>query len=1522
MMILWSCAALLTMQLTASAQTLAHRYSFYSEADSATNAVDLVGTNNGTFGGDAVISGNQLQLDGAAWVQLQAGIITNDLAVTVEAWGDYPATGQATWANLFDFGTQDTSGDDSYSISFCVNTSGTGQLDAAISDTDTANVVRQNCYVTPVGVPYVLAGMTGGYVAAVFNPPAGYISIYVNGSLAATLTGITQTITPGVRDLNNWIGKDNWPDPALIANLDEFRVWNGALDGLEIAASYQNGFTNLNTNAGSVTAIQLSAASQVVAGGVEAPAVLAEYSLITNTVNITALASYTSGNSNIITIDSSGNIHGIAAGSTTVTASYGGKSSSPVTVTVIPAVSILAHRYSFNDTGSVVKDSIGTLDGNLMGTAVESGGQVVLDGSVGCYVDLGSNSFPNDGIISGYQSATIDYWATFGALANWNYAWAFGNSSGFGFNYVHNVVRNGNTGHRIDDDAIAAQQTIIDMLGDFANETVHCTTIVNPTTGILAVYTNGVLSGVATNDFQPLSNIATNFIYVGRSLWTAVGPDGTGDPYLAGSIDELRVFNGALTPQQIAEADANGPNNTNITVEALQSIQVSIPRLNLGDAFLGGLIANYGNLSNYNVVGNSLAPLLVYTSSNSNIVYQAADGKLHAVGLGSATITANYGGFTGSQTVVVVYEPVLVNRYSFQDAPGSTNAADSVGGPAWNGILPNGGTFTGTNLQLLATGPQYVQLPSGILKDYPAVTIDTWVEFPDPAPVNCMLFAFGDTDAGGAGYNYIFCAPQGGRIAISGVDPGYDGEQGCGGAGDLSATANLIHLTAVFDPPAGTEYWYTNGVVVSSNVAVTVPMSYIDDVTNFICHSIYTADPHEDLYISEFRIYNGALSAADVAAEQVLGPSTLLYGAAPTLAHRYSFSEPVSSSNTVADSVGTLYATLEGNAVESGGRVLLDGTAHTYIDLSSNSFANNGIITGYNSATIDFWATFGTMGAWCYGWSFGSEPSGNGGADFLYFAVNNGGGHPQLDESSSGIVVATGGNLSDSTVHCTTVIDPSSGIMAIYTNGVLSGSVTGDYFPLSSIATNCIYFGRSLWTVLGPPYTGDPYLPTNSSYQEIRVYDGALTPAQIAMADLSGPNNTNINPGALQSFTLQAPSSVQWLQAIPLKLLANYTSLSNFDILGNSAVLPPGMTLTSSQPDVVAISGTTGSAVGLGTSVITVSYSGLTNSASIMVVRAPTAILTHRYSFNDGTANDSVGTANGTLKGSASISGGQLLVPNKTSVGPALDYLELPYGVITNATGLRTNYNDPTATYNDASVTVESWATFYPNQYTWAELFDFGNTDSGGLGEYDIHVSVHAGDGDTFIGISDSDNANNDYQFEDVPGGSHLDGKTNLYIAAVFNPPAGYLAIYTNGVLMGENSSITIPMAGVWSLLDKIGADVWPDPGMQGSVDEFRIYNGVLSPDQIAADYILGPNALSTPPPTGVSLGASILAGNLVISWPVSGTTGYSLYTSSTIGTNAVWTLVSTTPTVVGQNNQVSVPTSGGGASQFYELKN
>src|SRR5580658_24925 len=99
LLILWSCAALLALQITTTAQTLTHRYTFWNDMG-ATNAPDVVGKADGIFLGDLAggsQAANQLLLDGAGYVQLPPGIVTNDLAVTVEAWGDYPDSGQGTW---------------------------------------------------------------------------------------------------------------------------------------------------------------------------------------------------------------------------------------------------------------------------------------------------------------------------------------------------------------------------------------------------------------------------------------------------------------------------------------------------------------------------------------------------------------------------------------------------------------------------------------------------------------------------------------------------------------------------------------------------------------------------------------------------------------------------------------------------------------------------------------------------------------------------------------------------------------------------------------------------------------------------------------------------------------------------------------------------------------------------------------------------------------------------------------------------------------------------------------------------------------------------------------------------------------------------------------------------------------------------------------------------------------------------------------------------------------------------------
>ena len=128
---------------------------------------------------------------------------------------------------------------------------------------------------------------------------------------------------------------------------------------------------------------------------------------------------------------------------------------------------------------------------------------------------------------------------------------------------------------------------------------------------------------------------------------------------------------------------------------------------------------------------------------------------------------------------------------------------------------------------------------------------------------------------------------------------------------------------------------------------------------------------------------------------------------------------------------------------------------------------------------------------------------------------------------------------------------------------------------------------------------------------------------------------------------------------------------------------------------------------------------------------------------------------------------------------------------------------------------------------------------------------------------------------------------------------------------MGENT-ITISMAGVIAVLNKVGADNWPDPGLQGSVDELRIYNGVLEPDDVALTQMLGPNALPGP-----KLSAAASGHNVVLSWPTNAV-GYNLTSRGIVSGTGAWSAVTTTPVVSGANYQVTLPATN--SALFFKL--
>ena len=211
----------------------------------------------------------------------------------------------------------------------------------------------------------------------------------------------------------------------------------------------------------------------------------------------------------------------------------------------------------------------------------------------------------------------------------------------------------------------------------------------------------------------------------------------------------------------------------------------------------------------------------------------------------------------------------------------------------------------------------------------------------------------------------------------------------------------------------------------------------------------------------------------------------------------------------------------------------------------------------------------------------------------------------------------------------------------------------------------------------------------------------------------------------------------------------------------------------------------------------------------------PAAALQHRYSFNTD-ASDSVGHADGTLEGAATISSGQVHLD-----GTRGTFVNLPGGLI--------------AGYS--AVTFELWATLNTNR-NWARVFDQGSTN-GNRGEHDLYFCPHSGSRDFRLTIMDPHPTE---RVVTVPG--NLDNQTNLYVACVLDPASGFMGIYTNGVLAASRKDLT-SLASVGTNCFFLGRSLFAsDAPWNGSIDEFRIYNADLSAAAIAASFSNGPNTV------------------------------------------------------------------------------
>ena len=392
----------------------------------------------------------------------------------------------------------------------------------------------------------------------------------------------------------------------------------------------------------------------------------------------------------------------------------------------------------------------------------------------------------------------------------------------------------------------------------------------------------------------------------------------------------------------------------------------------------------------------------------------------------------------------------------------------------------------------------------------------------------------------------------------------------------------------------------------------------------------------------------------------------------------------------------------------------------------------------------------------------------------------------------------------------------------------------------------------------------------------------------MALVQQAGPNSTNLNVGALSSIVVVATNYPAYAAEVPPVILANYANLANFNLLptltagGNVSLSgPQGLVLTSSDPTIVSVTAQNMlTTYRPGSVTLTATYGGKTNSAVIQVRNK--AVLAHRYNFN-ADASDSVGGADGTLQGGASVSGGQLQL-----TGNNADYLQLPSGMLQNY----------------SAVTVDTWANLGPAQ-NWARLWEF--TDVGPATQNEFYFAP---------GWNPNPPTANFYN-AGFPWGGNTQvtgplGSQLVHITCEYGN--GWMAIYTNGVFESGVTNLVAPASSAGQISASIGHSPFNDPGINGSIDEFRIYNGLLSADEIVASDLLGPNQTLS---TTAALSVVQSSGNLTLNWPLANA-GFSVQMSSNIS-SSTWITLTNVPSLTSSNTwQISVPVSSG--QQFFRL--
>jgi hypothetical protein len=405
-----------------------------------------------------------------------------------------------------------------------------------------------------------------------------------------------------------------------------------------------------------------------------------------------------------------------------------------------------------------------------------------------------------------------------------------------------------------------------------------------------------------------------------------------------------------------------------------------------------------------------------------------------------------------------------------------------------------------------------------------------------------------------------------------------------------------------------------------------------------------------------------------------------------------------------------------------------------------------------------------------------------------------------------------------------------------FTNGVVVPGASTNTFTLNSLLPT--QSGLQVFAVASNFVGGTAYTRTSS----------------VAILTILG----DTNPPTVLLVRVRSSNQLEVIFSEPLRP-NEATNAVNFGLTGTNAPTILGATLSADGTRVLlTLSGGLMSCESYVVSVNNVRDA----SVSANVIAPGTTIsfwnynlvsATHRYTFNNAPGNasgatvpDIVGGANGVVLnggGVATFTGNRLTLSGGASA--SAPYVDLPNRLLsTNSTN----------SGGSGAVTLEGWVKVTGVQ-SWSRIFDFGSTYTNGTtmaGE--VFGPGNAGEGRDYLFYSAMNGTTPgtrqiDFRNEDPAGGGAWNtafGVANFnqdfHFAVTWDEASGAIRVYENGVFAAQ----TITTVGMNALNDVnvwLGRSNWgADGNMQGEFDEFRMYNRILSTNEIMLDRIGGPD--------------------------------------------------------------------------------